>query len=82
MLGLSQFQPHKRKYDQLSDSTDNVVKIVMDLYFQYTVEEYEEDKMLAEVTELVFTSEYNMFETKEECIEFVKNVFNVLREAL
>jgi hypothetical protein len=79
MLGI--FQPHKRKYDELSDSTDNVVKIVMDLYFQYTVESYEDDKMLTEVTELVFTSENNMFETKEECSKFVKDVFSVLRDA-
>jgi hypothetical protein len=54
----------------------------MDLYFQYTVEAYEDDKMLAEVTDLVFTSEYNIFDTKEECNEFVKNVFSVLSEAL
>ena len=89
MLGLSSpsspsspSQPHKRKHAQLSDNTEHVVNIVMDLYFQYTVEAYEDDKMLAEVTDLVFTSEYNIFDTKEECHEFVKNVFSVLREAL
>ena len=85
MLGLSSSssspsQPHKRKHAQLSDNTEHVVNIVMDLYFQYTVEAYEDDKMLAEVTDLVFTSEYNIFDTKEECHEFVKNVFSVLCE--
>ena len=88
MLGLSSpsspsspSQPHKRKHAQLSDNTEHVVNIVMDLYFQYTVEAYDADKMLVEVTELVFTSEHNIFDTKEECGEFVKSVFVVLCEA-
>ena len=65
----------KRKHDEMSDVSDILINMVMDLMFQYKEENYETEVMLKEIADLVFTSDYNIFDTKEECVECIQNVY-------
>jgi hypothetical protein len=68
----------KRKYEDLSDGSDILINLVMALMFQYKEENYEKEVMLKEIVNLVFTSEYNIFNTKEECMECIQNIYKLL----
>ena len=70
--------PNKRKYDQLSDGTDDLFKLVSDLVYQYTQEGYSMELMLYEISNIIYTSEFNMFDTKEECIECIEMIVTYL----
>lgn len=70
--------PTKRKYDQLSDGTDDLFKLISDLVYQYTQEGYSMELMLREIAHIVYTSEFNMFDTKEECVEYVEMIVTYL----
>lgn len=70
--------PIKRKYDQLSDGTDDLFKLVSDLVYQYTQEGYSMELMLYEISHIVYTSEFNIFDSKEECVECVEMIVTYL----
>jgi hypothetical protein len=64
----------KRKHEEISDGSPILINMIMDLMFQYNEENYETDVMLKEITDLIYTSDYNIFDTKEDCLEYVQNV--------
>ena len=70
--------PIKRKYDQLSDGTEDLFKLVSDLAYQYTQEGYSMELMLYEISHIVYTSEFNIFDSKEECVECVEMIVTYL----
>ena len=70
--------PIKRKYDQLSDGTEDLFKLVSDLVYQYTQEGYSMELMLYEISHIVYTSEFNIFDSKEECVECVEMIVTYL----
>jgi len=72
MLGI------KRKHEDLSDISDILINMVTDLMFQYKEENYETEVMLKEIVDLVFTSDYNIFDTKEECMKCIQNIYILL----
>ena len=72
MLGI------KRKHEDLSDGSDILINMVTALMFQYKEENYETEVMLREIVDLVFTSEYNIFNTKQECMECVQNIYKLV----
>jgi len=72
MLGI------KRKHEDLSDISDILINMVTDLMFQYKEENYETEVMLKEIVDLVFTSDYNIFDTKEECMKYIQNIYILL----
>ena len=69
----------KRKHEDLSDSSDILITMILDLMFQYK-ENYETEVMLKEIVDLVFTSDYNIFDTKEECVECIQNVYTAFSQ--
>lgn len=56
----------KRKYNDVSDGIDELVVIIFNFM--------EQNLILSEITELVYKSNYNIFDTKEECNTYVKVV--------
>lgn len=59
----------KRKYNDVSDGIDELVVIIFNFM--------EQNLILPEITELVYKSNYNIFDTKEECNKYVKVVMNL-----
>ena len=64
----------KRKHEEISDGSTILINVIMDLMFQYSKENYETDVMLKEITDLVYKSDYNIFDTKEDCLEYIQNI--------
>lgn len=62
----------KRKYENLTDGTEDFIKIVSEIFYTNKKEGYE--LMFEDIANIMFKSPYNIFDTKEECIEFVKIV--------
>lgn len=60
----------KRKHDFVADEIVDVVDAIFNLMSKYTeLNKQEQSEMIAED---VFKSHFNIFDTKEECVRYVK----------